>query len=108
MGLEVAHINAASAGGPRAVPDASSEHALALCRNCHRTVDKNDKVYTEAKLRQMRDDFFDRTGNPPPVIATQRVEGACENEFFGGGQPVSRDRTVVGDQFAGTMLNRFC
>ena len=59
---EVAHIYAASDGGPRANSSLSSEdrrnaeNLILLCSNCHKKIDKNVKQYPAEKLFQIKEE----------------------------------------------------
>ena len=59
---EVAHIYAASDGGPRANSSLSSEdrrnaeNLILLCSNCHKKIDKNVKQYPAEKLFRIKEE----------------------------------------------------
>lgn len=57
---EVAHIYAASNGGPRANSDLSSEdrrkgdNLILVCSNCHTKIDSNEALFSAEKLREIK------------------------------------------------------
>ena len=63
---EIAHIVADSRQGPRGESATSDEdrdkhpNLILLCRNCHKTVDDQPRIYSVAVLRQMKLDHEDR------------------------------------------------